>query len=330
MLVQGAITGKRSYCGFSRPVIDYLRISITDRCNFRCTYCMPPAGMNFKNQKDILSFEEIIRFVQAAVDLGISRVRITGGEPLVRRQSAELVARLAAIHGIKDLSLTTNGAFLLEQAQQLKEAGLLRLNISIDSLNPVRFSQITRGGSLKKVLAGLDKSLELGFSPVKVNAVMLEGIENELEDFAALARAMPVHVRFIEFMPIGRRLGGIWKFVPRKKVLDSLNLFGDLKPADSPVGGGPARYYKFSGACGTIGFISSMSDHFCDNCNRLRLTADGKLRNCLFSDAEVDVRPYIHKSREELGRVIAASIKNKKFDRRREKPLARTMSQIGG
>jgi len=311
-------------------VIDYLRISVTDRCNFRCTYCMPPGGISFKKHSDILTYEEIVKFTRVAVGLGITRVRITGGEPLVRRQCPELVARLAAIDGIKDLSLTTNGFLLKKYAGELKEAGLSRINISIDSLQPSRFSAITQMACLEQVLAGLERVLELGFSPVKVNAVMMEGIEEELEDFVALAWEKPVHVRFIEFMPIGRRLGGIWKFIPKKRILARLSEFGDLKPTGSPAGGGPARYYRFAGSRGTIGFISSMSDHFCGSCNRLRLTADGRLRNCLFSDIEVDVRPFIAGDESELRRVIINSMNSKKFNRRGEEPVKRTMSQIGG
>lgn len=316
--------------GSGRRVIDYLRISITDRCNFRCAYCMPKEGINYRRHDEILSFEEIISFTRVAVGLGITRVRITGGEPLVRRQCPELLARLAAIPGIRDLSLTTNGSLLAQHAESLRDAGLSRLNISIDSLNPARFSEITRGASLKPVLAGLEKALELGFAPVKVNAVMMDGIEEELEDFVSLARERPIHVRFIEFMPIGRRRGGVWKFVSRKKILDRLGAFGDLEPVNPPEGGGPARYFKFRGAQGTIGFISAMSDHFCQDCNRLRLTADGKLRNCLFSDDEIDVRPYINAEPERLGKVILGSMNSKKFDRSGAMPIARAMSQIGG
>lgn len=311
-------------------VIDYLRISITDRCNFRCAYCMPRKGVGYRPHDEILSYEEIIRFTRAAARLGITRVRITGGEPLVRRQCPELVAKLAAIPGIEDLSLTTNGALLTDHAEALRNAGLSRLNISIDSLDPDRFSRITRGASLAPVLAGLKMALELGFAPVKVNAVMIPGIEAELEQFVTLARENPVHVRFIEFMPIGCHQEDDRNFISRQKLLEGISGFGDLMPVDSPVGGGPARYFRFDGALGTIGFISSMSDHFCENCNRLRLTADGKLRNCLFSDEEVDIRPFINGDSMKLANVIIDSMNSKKFDRTGEKPLARTMSQIGG
>ncbi|MHB0867430.1 MAG: GTP 3',8-cyclase MoaA [Thermoleophilia bacterium] len=310
--------------------IDYLRISVTDRCNFRCLYCQPPEGIEYQDPDRIMSFDEIVTFTQAAVAEGITRVRITGGEPLVRRGVVSLVARLAAMDGIKDLSLTTNGALLAGHATALKAAGLSRINISIDSLSAARFARITRGAVLEPVLAGLDAALDAGFTPVKVNAVMLEGIEDDLDRFVRLARERPVHVRFIEFMPIGRRRGGLWKFVPRQRLLERLAAYGELKPVTAPVGAGPARYFRFDGAAGTIGFISSMSDHFCARCNRLRLTADGWLRNCLFSDAEIDVQPHIAGDAAVLRRVITDSMNSKKFDRSGVAPGKRTMSQIGG
>jgi cyclic pyranopterin phosphate synthase len=316
--------------GTGSHTIDYLRISITDRCNYRCKYCMPPGGVIPLGHDDILSFGEIVRFAEAAVDAGVSRVRITGGEPLVRRGCIDLIEELANVPGIVDLSLTTNGSLLEDKAAELHAAGLSRLNISIDSLDPERFSRITGGGSLEPVLAGLDSALDAGFAPVKVNAVALEGIEDDLEDFVALTRERPVHVRFIEYMPIGLRLGGLWKFVSRERLLAGLEAFGELRSVASPGGAGPARYYKFAGAEGTIGFISSMSDHFCSRCNRLRLTADGRLRNCLFSDEEVDVRPHIEGSRSGLTGIILDSMNSKKFDRAGVQPGCRTMSQIGG
>jgi len=331
--------------------IDYLRISITDRCNFRCRYCMPKEGIRPAVHGALLDFSEMVRFAEAAVDAGVSRVRITGGEPLVRRGCVEFVERLAAIPGIIDLSLTTNGSLLEGLATQLRAAGLSRINISIDSLDGARFSQITGGADLAPVIAGLDSALSAGFTPVKVNAVALEGVEEDLADFVALTRERPVHVRFIEFMPIGWRLGEVdcggrrtgdfptdgvnhtssnWRFVPRQQLLEALEAFGELRPVASPGGGGPARYFKFEGAEGTIGFISSMSDHFCSRCNRLRLTADGRLRNCLFSDEEIDVRPLIGGDRSELTRAILDSMNSKKFSRAAVNPGSRTMSQIGG
>ncbi|HDY69896.1 MAG TPA: GTP 3',8-cyclase MoaA [Actinobacteria bacterium] len=312
------------------PVIDYLRVSITDRCNFRCIYCMPPEGVHAKLHEQILSFEEIERFVFVATTMGVSRVRVTGGEPLVRKGCTGLLARLAALPGVEDLSLTTNGSLLAGHEEQLRQAGLSRINISIDSLNPQRFRRITSGRELRPVLAGLERALDAGLAPVKVNAVMLEGIEDDVEAFVRLARERPVHVRFIEFMPIGRRRGGDWRFVSRRRLMDLIGRFGKLEPAHSPAGGGPARYFRLDGMLGTVGFISSMSDHFCSRCNRLRLTADGRLRNCLFSDKEVDVRPFIGGDPDILRRVIRYSINSKRFNRLAEDPGARTMAQLGG
>lgn len=310
--------------------IDYLRVAITDRCNFRCTYCMPPQGIAHRSQADILSFEEIAAFTEAAVDAGITRVRITGGEPLVRRDCSTLVSQLAAVPGVRDLSLTTNGALLAQHAGELRDAGLSRVNISIASLDERRFFHLTRGGRLKDVLAGLHSALEAGLDPVKVNVVMLDGIEHDVEGFVRLAREYPVHVRFIEFMPIGGRRGVAWEFVPRARLQRQLQAYGVLQPAEPPPGGGPARYYLMEGAAGTLGFISSLSDHFCSACNRLRLTADGYLRNCLFSADEVPVRHLIKGDRNELVRTISLSISSKAFDRRQEEPGDRIMSQIGG
>ena len=310
--------------------IDYLRISVTDRCNFRCGHCMPPQGVKFKDHEGILSYEEIERFTRVAAGMGISRVRVTGGEPLVRRQCADLVAALAGIPGIEDLSLTTNGSLLEAQAPLLRSAGLDRINISIDSLDPVRFAAITGGGRLDAVMAGLQASLEHGFAPVKVNVVMLAGIEEELERFVRLARELPVHLRFIECMPVGRSATGLWRFLPRRRILAGLMRFGELAPSAAPTGAGPARYFHLEGAAGTIGFISAMSDHICSSCNRIRLTADGKLRNCLFSEEEVDVRSLINGCTADLSAAIRAAMVSKKYDRRRVRPGGRTMSQIGG
>jgi cyclic pyranopterin phosphate synthase len=313
-----------------RRVIDYLRISVTDRCNYRCRYCMPPEGVAFRDQRDILSFEEIVAFTRAAVRAGITRVRVTGGEPLVRRGCAGLIARLAGIPGINDISLTTNGALLESHVPELREAGLDRINISLDSLDPHRFGRITGGATLEPVMAGLHAALDTGFSPVKVNAVMLEGIEAELARFVALAADLPVHVRFIEQMPVGRYSRGRPRFVPRRRVQELLGELVDLAPVQAPGGSGPARYFYFDGARGTIGFISAISDHICGECNRLRLTADGRLRNCLFSEEELDIRHLIGGDSEILVRAIGSSMKAKKYDRRLAGAGTRVMSEIGG
>lgn len=310
--------------------VDYLRVSVTDRCNFRCTHCMPPEGVGFREHDGILSYEMIEHFTRVAASAGISRVRITGGEPLVRRGCTDLVAMLARIPGIEDLSLTTNGSLLAEHSRDLRAAGLDRVNISINSLDPARFAAITGGGSLEQVLAGLGAALDDGFDLVKVNAVMLAGIDSELEDFVRLVRELPVHLRFIECMPLGRRVRGLWKFVPRGRLLAGLEQFGELSPAVSPGGAGPARYFRLDGAAGTIGFISAMSDHICGSCNRIRLTADGRLRNCLFSDEEVEVRHLIGGDAAILRAAMLDSMNSKKYDRRLVNPGSRTMSQLGG
>jgi cyclic pyranopterin phosphate synthase len=224
------------------------------------------------------------------------------------------VARLTAISGIGDLSLTTNGALLAAHAAELRRAGLERINISINSLDRDRFTVVTGSDSLESAREGLDAALVEGFDPVKVNVVMLEGIEDELESYVRLVRDLPVHLRFIECMPVGRGKQDSWSYVPR----------------DPWCRAGPARYFRLRGAVGTIGFISAMSDHFCDSCNRIRLTAEGRLRNCLFSDEEVDIRHLIGGDRDQLREAIIASMSSKKFDLRRVSPGARAMSQLGG
>lgn len=291
---------------------------------------MPPGGVEFRRRDEILSFGEIEEFTRVAVTAGISRVRLTGGEPLVRRDCGELVARLTAIPGIADLSLTTNGSLLASHAAELRQAGLTRINISINSLDPDRFAAVTGSASLEPVRQGLDAALREGFSPVKVNVVMLAGVEEELDAYIGLVRALPVHLRFIECMPLGRLAPGSWDFVPRDQVLSRLGEYGELAPAPSPGGAGPASYFRLAGAAGTIGFISAMSDHFCGSCNRIRLTAEGRLRNCLFSAEEEDIRPLIGGDRDQLRAAIIASMNSKKYDLRQVSPGARTMSQLGG
>jgi GTP 3',8-cyclase len=312
------------------PRVDYLRLSVTDRCNLRCTYCMPAEGVPERRHADILSYEELATIARAAVEAGISKVRITGGEPLVRKGVVDFVRMLAAIGGVDDLSLTTNGLLLPGFAAELAAAGLRRVNISIDSLDPLRFAQLTRGGRLDQALAGLDAALATGFSPVKVNAVLLAGVEPEIEEFVELTREREVHVRFIEYMPLDRRLSLEGEFIPSPKVLELLRLRFALEAVDGVHGYGPARYYRVPGYRGSIGFIAGVSEHFCGACNRLRVTADGRLKNCLFSGREVGVRPLIGRPAE-LRAAIAAAIHDKSFDRRAEALAnARAMSEIGG
>lgn len=308
--------------------VNYLRLSVTDRCDFHCRYCMPPGGLRPAGTDEILTGAEILRFATAAVRAGITRVRITGGEPLLRRGLQSLIAGLAEIGGICDLALTTNGSMLRKQALDLKNAGLMRVNISIDSLDPARFSRITGGASLRTVLAGLEAALDAGLQPVKVNAVMLAGIESDLSRFVALIRELPVHVRFIELMPV-RESSADGGFVSSDRIFEMLTGYGSLKPATPPAGAGPARYFRLAGAAGTIGFISPVSHHFCGSCNRLRLTADGRLLGCLFADADVSIRPYLVDG-DALTRLIAGTIAGKRYNGMAGSLRTRMMSRIGG
>lgn len=314
----------------TRSRVDYLRLSVTDRCNLRCIYCMPPEGVEPLSHADILSYEELAVFAAAAVPLGISKVRVTGGEPLVRKGVTRFVAMLAAIPGISDLALTTNGLLLPRFASDLRAAGLRRVNISIDSLEPQRFARITRGGRLRDALAGLDAAFAAGFTPVKLNVVLQEGIEDELDSFVALTRQREVHVRFIEHMPLDRRHVTRDGFVPAVLILERLRTTQGLRAARPPYGHGPADYWRVPGSRGTIGFIAGVSEHFCERCNRLRLTADGRLKTCLFSGEELNVRPLLEQP-DELRAALQHALQTKTYDRCAERlPNARSMSQIGG
>ncbi len=310
--------------------VDYLRLSITDRCNLRCTYCMPPEGIKARGHGEILSYEELAVFARVAADVGITKVRITGGEPLVRTGCADLVGMLSRTSGIDDISLTTNGLLLPRFADELAAAGLRRVNVSLDSLEPGRFARITRGGRLEDTLAGLDAAFAAGFSPIKINTLLLPGVEEELGAFVDLTREYDVHVRFIEFMPLDRRVTLDGRLVPAPLVLERLRGRHGLEPVGGPYGHGPARYWAVPGAPGTIGFIAAISDHFCESCNRLRLTADGRLRTCLFSGEELAVRPLLGDA-VRLRAAVLEALAGKSYDRCRE-ALAneRAMSQIGG
>jgi len=274
--------------------INYLRISITDRCNLRCHYCMPKEGVSQFGHSEVLRYEEILRLATLAVKKGITKIRITGGEPLVRRDAVQLIQQLSKLSGIQDLSLSTNGILLAEFAPALFQAGLRRVNISMDSLNAVRYREITRGGELSRVWAGIEAAKRAGLSPIKINIVAIAGFnDGETLDFARLTMNEPYQVRFIEFMPIG--ISNEWRperCLSTEEIKRRIETFLPLIPLGSQRNGydGPARLFKLPGAAGEIGFISPISDHFCSSCNRLRLTADGKLRTCLFSEEEVDVK----------------------------------------
>lgn len=281
---------------FGRP-IDYLRISVTDRCNLRCVYCMPRDHIEWIPRQDLLSQDEIVRLVEAGAGMGLRKIRLTGGEPLVHPGIVELVKAIASIEGIEEVSLTTNGILLEKLAFPLAEAGIQRVNVSLDSLHPEKFHRLTRFGDFSRVWAGLLAAEAAGLLPVKINAVIIRGInDDELQDFARLTLQHSWHVRFIELMPIGNE--GDWgagfpingqRYYSVQEMQVSLEPLG-LLPVHSPPGNGPARTYAIPGALGTVGFISPMGDHFCQSCNRLRLTGDGYLRPCLFSQSEVPVR----------------------------------------
>jgi len=325
---------------YNRP-ISYLRISVTDRCNLRCVYCMPPEGVPSQPHESILRYEEIELIVQAAAELGITKIRITGGEPLVRLGIADLVRRIAAVPGIDDLAMTTNGTLLADYAADLAQAGLKRVNVSLDTLQPERFRRITRLGTLEDVLTGMEAAHEAGLCPVKINTVVIRGLnDDEVIDFARRTLESDWNVRFIEMMPVGTwslEQGG-WRdqVVTAQEIHSNIEAtLGPLLPAKMHPTNGPARYYRLPDAKGTIGFIAPISEHFCYRCNRLRLTADGYLRHCLLSDQEIDLRTPLRRRAgiAEIKDLLNQSIRNKpkqhNLDQQRI-PAKRTMSEIGG
>ncbi|MCG9967665.1 GTP 3',8-cyclase MoaA [Pelotomaculum terephthalicicum JT] len=317
--------------------INYLRVSVTDRCNLRCVYCMPPEGVKFVPHKEILSFEEIEVVIRAAAYIGVKKVRLTGGEPLVRRGVERLVGRISNIPGIDDIALTTNGLILPKYAEVLKEAGLRRVNISLDTLDSDRYHEFTRYGKLSRVWEGIISALDAGFHPVKLNTVVIRGFnDDEVVDIARLTMEKPLHVRFIEIMPIGSSNSWVTgRFVPAEEIMSRIGAkLGQLIPAKIPEGSGPAKYYRLEGAQGTVGFITSMSDHFCSNCNRLRLTSTGSLRPCLYDRCEIDLRTPLRDGAgiKEIAGLIrkAVSLKADRHHMLDGWQDKRVMSQIGG
>jgi cyclic pyranopterin phosphate synthase len=278
--------------GFGRR-IEYLRISVTDKCNLRCVYCMPEEGLPWLHRDEILAYEEIEQIVRVMAAMGLRRIRITGGEPLVRRELTRLVRLLSAVPGIEDIALSTNGVLLGPVAGELREAGVNRVNISLDSLKPERVDAIARrANSFDGIMAGLDAAEAVGFDPIKINAVIMRGRnDDELADFARITVERPWHVRFIEVMPVAENLGvSADEYVPALEMLNRLRRMGELEPVPGPQGNGPATYFRFPGARGTVGVITPMSHNYCDRCNRMRLTADGQLRPCLFGDLQTNLR----------------------------------------
>lgn len=323
--------------------IEYLRVSVTDRCNLRCFYCMPSHGVSRKIPHEaVMSYEEMVRVILCATQLGFKKIRLTGGEPLVRKGVVPFLGKVACTPGVDEVTLTTNGTLLEENLQGLWDVGMRRLNISLDTLDPNRYSVITRGGDWHSVWSGLQASLERGFSPVKINVVAMKGVnDDEWGDLAGLSLKHPVHVRFIELMPLGVHLGSgpegmaRWErmFVPASCVQERIEQMGALEPVEV-MGNGPARYFRLSGGKGTVGFISAMSSHFCSACNRLRLTADGRLNPCLSSDNEVDLLGPMRKgiSDEEVKALIEDAVLKKPLEHKMScgEGGRRLMSRLGG
>ena len=296
---------------FNRP-ITYLRISVTDRCNLRCVYCMPEAGLPWIAKSEILTYEEIVYIVEAAAKVGVRSIRLTGGEPLIRRDVATLVRRIASVPGVDDIALSTNALLLADQARELREAGLTRVNISLDTLQEERFFAIARRPGLDRVLAGIDAAIAEGMTPIKLNCVVMRGQnDDEIGAFAELTRLRPIHVRFIEVMPVGENLGmQADSYVAASDILSRIRELGDLRPVTGPGGNGPARYHAFDGAAGSVGVISPLSHDYCETCNRVRLSADGRLRLCLFGDYEIDLRTPVREgaSHEDLAAIFRGAM----------------------
>jgi cyclic pyranopterin phosphate synthase len=318
---------------------DNLRIGVTDRCNIRCFYCMPEKDVKFVPRAEILSFEEIERFARIAARMGVRKLRVTGGEPLLRRDLPVLIRKLAAIEGIEDIALTTNGVTLAEQAQALYEAGLRRINIHLDTLDRERFRQITRRDDFDRVMAGIEACLRLGFDPIKINAVAVKNlVEPDIVPLARFGRQHGIEIRYIEFMPLDSQ--GLWL---RDKVLLASDILAmltrEIGPLDPLPGGdprAPAAEYRFRDGQGTVGFIASVSRPFCLNCNRIRLTADGKLRYCLFAIEETDIKTLLRDGSPDsaIEEAIRRTVRDKwighEINTARFVPPPRPMYAIGG
>jgi len=312
--------------------IYYLRVSVTDRCNLRCIYCMPPGGISWMPHNEILSYEEISAIVKMAAELGFTKIRLTGGEPLVRSGLSKLIKMLSQIEGIDEVSMTTNGTLLKEHALELKQAGLSRVNISLDTLKADRFRHITRLGELKDSLKGIEAAREANLEPVKINVVVMRGInDDEVVDFAKLTREKGWHIRFIELMPFAN----VTEFVPSSEIRQSIVSLGTLEPCSPITGNGPTRNYRLPRAKGTIGFISPLSEPFCSACNRLRLTSNGQLCPCLLSDVGIDLKGPLRNNAtaQELKNLILKAIASKPKHHHLADgivPVKHNMSQIGG
>ena len=319
--------------------INYLRLSITDRCNLRCMYCMPEEGIDFLPHQNILSYEEMLRMVSLSVYRGIKKVRITGGDPLVRKGFTGFLKKMSEIEGLDEITITTNGVLLKQYAAEIKASGVHRINVSLDSLKPEKFKKIAGRDLFGQVWDGIQEAERLGFAPIKINVVAMRGVnDDEIEDFGRLTLEKPYHIRFIELMPIGGNNDlSSDKFLPILEIYDRLQNVGPLVPIQRRNSlDGPAQRYKIENAKGEIGLIGALSNHFCAVCNRLRLTSDGHLRSCLFSEEEIDVLPLLREGRsdESILALIEKAITEKpeQHDMKKQghKSCTRLMSSIGG
>lgn len=315
---------------FQGRSIQYLRLSVTDRCNLRCQYCMPEEGIEKLSHQDLLSLEELKTMVEELAKLGIKKVRITGGEPLVRNGISALIRDIKSVEGIQEIAMTTNGILLKPMLKSLKEAGLDRVNISLDTLKPDKYAQMTRGGDLQAVFEAIEEAKSLGMSPIKINVVLMKDFnDDEIEDFVNLTRLEPIEVRFIELMPIGEV--SKWsknQYLSNQVVLERVP---SLMPIKNTNPSSPASYYRVDGALGKIGLISPMSCKFCEHCNRIRLTATGKLKTCLHTNEEVDLRPFL-KEPEQMSLLASRAIFDKPKEHQLENGilLHKNMVEIGG
>ncbi len=317
--------------------LNYLRISITDRCNLKCIYCVPRDLIPRLSHDDILTYEEILRLVRIGIKLGISKIRVTGGEPLVRKGVYGFLSDLSRLDGLADLSLTTNGVSLKANLKKIKAAGINRINISLDTLNRAKFERITGFNLFDQVWQGIEMALEMGFHPIKLNIVALNGTnDDELTDMARLSFDYPLHIRFIEYMPIGESQIGNGPLLLAPEIKKRISVLGSLIPVNNTIDDGPAQRYHFEGAAGEIGFIHALSHHFCDRCNRLRLTARGRLRPCLLSDHHEDVKEVMRSggTDEELMEVFFKAVRHKPSDHnlaiQNPSRVCGQMSSIGG
>jgi cyclic pyranopterin phosphate synthase len=318
--------------------LNYLRISITDRCNLQCIYCMPHGGLPKLRHEDILTYEEILRLVRIATKLGVRKVRLTGGDPFLRKDVFDFIPRLTSLPGLEDVSLTTNGIYLKENLEKLKSFGIKRLNVSLDTLQREKYQRITGYDGLEVVWEAIELARKLGFDPVKINVVAIKGLnDDELLDFARLSLQYPFHVRFIEYMAIGVTAPDVpLQHIPSSLIREQLEELGELVPVPKSAYGGPAERFRFKGAPGEIGIISPVTNHFCHVCNRLRLTASGNLRPCLLSDREEDLRGPLRDgaSDSELSAIFLKAASKKPHEHHSDSehsiPFSGQMSSIGG